>query len=61
LEYLPEKNWFENFKGKSLDNDGLKLRTGIPNVSGATLTSRAITDRARLAVAIIKTLFSEKK
>jgi hypothetical protein len=60
LEYLPEKNWFENFKGKGLDNDGLKLRTNIPNVSGATLTSRAITDRARLAIAIVKTLFGEK-
>lgn len=61
LEYLPEEGWFNNFKGKSLDKDNLRVKSDIPNVSGATLTSRAITDYARLALAIWKVLLGEQR
>ncbi|ACN98364.1 FMN-binding domain protein [Sulfurihydrogenibium azorense Az-Fu1] len=61
LEYLPEENWFKNFKGKSLDKDSIKTRSDIPNVSGATLTSKAVTDYARLALAIWKVLVGDEK
>lgn len=61
LEYLPDEKWFDNFKGKSLDKDPVRVKVDIPNVSGATLTSRAVTDYARLALAIWKVLFGEQK
>ncbi|MGC9188745.1 MAG: FMN-binding protein [Sulfurihydrogenibium sp.] len=61
LEYLPEENWFKNFKGKSLDKDSLRVRSDIPNVSGATLTSKAVTDYARLALAVWQVIVGEQK
>ncbi len=61
LEYLPDESWFNNFKGKSLDKDNLRVKADIPNVSGATLTSRAITDYGRLTLAIWKVLIGETK
>ncbi len=52
LEYLPDERWLDIFKGKSLEKDKIRVRRDIPNVTGATLTSRAIADNARKVLAI---------
>lgn len=57
LEYMAEENWLALFKGKTLPRDTLRLRRDIPNITGATLTARAITKAARRAVALWKVLF----
>lgn len=60
LEYLADENWLALFKGKSLSKDALRLRRDIPNMTGATLTARAITKAARRALAIWSVLFGGK-
>ncbi len=50
-EYIAPENWLENFKGKTV-NDNIKLKKGIPNITGATLTARAVTDAVRQSIAI---------
>jgi len=52
IEYLPRKKWLEVFDDKNL-KDTLKLNQDIPTVTGATLSSRAITDGSRLALALV--------
>ncbi len=49
-DYRPAARWLTLFKGKKLD---ARLAPGdaIPNLSGATLTSRAVAESARLALA----------
>lgn len=49
-DYLPRKTWYEQFKGRGLD-DGLRLERGIRAVSGATLTATATTAAARRVLA----------
>lgn len=53
LEYKPQKNWQESFKGKSQESN-LFVGKEIPTISGATLSARAITDASRLALAIVE-------
>jgi len=50
-EYIASDRWLEQFHGKSLDAD-LAVRRGIVNLTGATLTSRAVTDAVRRALAL---------
>jgi Na+-translocating ferredoxin:NAD+ oxidoreductase RnfG subunit len=50
-EYLPKPKWFEQFKSKKLDRD-LAPGRGIPVVTGATLTSRAVAAAVRRALAL---------
>ena len=61
LEYMADENWLNLFKGKSLDRNALRLRRDIPNMTGATLTARAITKAARRALAVWKVLFEGKE
>jgi len=49
-DYLPTKRWFELFGEKELNKD-LWVKRGIANVSGATLSSNAITAGVRRALA----------
>ncbi|WP_457601303.1 FMN-binding protein [Hydrogenivirga sp.] len=60
LEYMADENWLALFKGKSLGKDSVRLKRDIPNMTGATLTARAITRAARRALAIWKVLFEGK-
>ncbi|MCS7307685.1 MAG: FMN-binding protein [Aquificaceae bacterium] len=60
LEYLPEDRWLKLFAGKHLDKDQIRLRKDIPNMTGATLTARAITDNARKVLALWHVLFSKR-
>jgi hypothetical protein len=50
-EYKPKPGWFSRFVGRSLDDD-LALRRGILGVTGATLSSQAVTDAVRRILAI---------
>lgn len=61
LEYMPEEQWLKLFAGKHLSKDPIRLRRDIPNISGATLTARAITDNARKVLALWQVLFSGQK
>lgn len=50
-EYIASGRWLAQFEGRALDDD-LAVRRGIVNLTGATLTSRAVTDAVRRALAI---------
>lgn len=61
LEYMADENWLALFKGKSLDAAASKIRKSIPNMTGATLTARAIKKAASRALAIWKVLLGGKR
>src|SRR5262249_16360316 len=50
-EFLPREHWYEQFPGRSLD-DELSVKRGIRPVSGATLTAGATTEAARRVAAL---------
>ena len=52
IEYLPSATWLNVFDQKSSANT-LKLNQDIPTTTGATLSARAITDGARLALSLL--------
>lgn len=52
IEYLPSATWLNVFDQKSNENT-LKLNQDIPTTTGATLSARAITDGARMALALL--------
>ena len=51
VEYLPRREWYEQFLGKRL-TPGLNLKRDIDGVTGATLTTRATTQAARRMLAV---------
>ena len=61
LEYMPEDKWLKLFAGKQLGKDPIRLRRDIPNITGSTLTARAITDNARKVLAMWQILFGDRK
>jgi len=52
--------WREHFQGKTL-NDRFKLNVDVPNISGATLSCRNVTDGVRRLLAIHKVVLSKEK
>ncbi len=50
-EYRAPDSWLEQFSQRDLD-DGLSLKGSIVNITGATLTARAITDASRRILAL---------
>lgn len=60
-EYIADENWLKYLKGKTLGRDLLRLRRDVPNMTGATLTAKAITDNARKVIALWKIIFGEAK
>ena len=54
-DYLPRARWFEQFHGKLLDDD-LALNRSIRGVTGATLSSRAVTQAVRRILATHRVL-----
>jgi len=50
-EYLASKRWLGQFKGRPLDEE-LLLRRGLRNITGASLTSEAITRGVRRVLAV---------
>ncbi len=59
-DYLPRGNWYAQFRGHALDK-GLSLKKGIHGVTGATLTSRAVTLAVRRVLALHQVLFPAPK
>jgi Na+-translocating ferredoxin:NAD+ oxidoreductase RnfG subunit len=60
-EYKADDNWLKYLKGKTLGKDLLRLRRDVPNMTGATLTAKAITDNARKVIALWKVIFGEAR
>jgi Na+-translocating ferredoxin:NAD+ oxidoreductase RnfG subunit len=60
-EYVADENWLKYLKGKTLGKDLLRLRKDVPNMTGATLTAKAITDNARKVIALWKVIFEEAR
>jgi len=60
MDYLPIPKWFTQFVGKTLGRQ-LWPRRGIHNVSGATLSVRAITLGVRQALATYKIAIQTEK
>jgi FMN-binding protein len=54
-EYQPSPRWLALFEGKRLD-DELKLRRGIQQIAGATLSSQSVTRAVRTALALYQVL-----
>ena len=52
-EYKPNQQWLQVFEGKTQE-DNLFSSKGIPTISGATLSSRALSDAARIALVLAK-------
>ena len=52
-EYLPPKRWLKQFNSATTSNK-LKLSQDINSISGATLSARAITDSAKIALSILE-------
>ena len=50
-EYLPPEGWLRQFHRRTLDSE-LSHKTGIANITGATLTARAATAAARRVLAL---------
>jgi len=50
-EYLPPAGWLGQFKNRALDGE-LSQQRGIANITGATLTARAVTSAARRVLAL---------
>lgn len=63
-DYRPSQRWLKLFSDKKLDND-LWVKRGIRNVTGATLTTQAITEAVRRILAIyevgVKPVLKESK
>lgn len=51
-EYKPSKSWQSLFAGKTL-GDNLVAGDGLPTISGATLSAKAVSKAARIALAIV--------
>ena len=52
-EYKPNRTWQKAFEGKRKD-DNLFAGEGVPTISGATMSARAISDACRIAIAIVE-------
>lgn len=52
-----EQEWRQNFVGKTLD-DPFKLQKDIPNISGATLSCRNLTDGVKRILALQKVVLN---
>ncbi len=61
LEYMADEAWLKLFEGKDIDRDPLRVGRDIPNMTGATLTARAIVRASRRALAIWKVLFGGER
>lgn len=50
-EYMPSKSWLQLYQNRPLE-DSLRLGRGIPNITGATITSNALMKSIRSILAI---------
>lgn len=59
-DYLPMRRWLDLFKGKALDAD-LRVKGGIRNIAGSTLSAYAIADSARRILALHRILHGGRR
>lgn len=59
-DYRPPPRWLALFGGRRLDED-LWVKRGIRNITGATLTARAVTEGVRRVLATFNVVVWEKK
>lgn len=57
-EYLAPKKWLSQFERKALDDD-LMIRRGLRNITGASITSEAVTRGVRRVLAVHRVLNPE--
>lgn len=57
-EYIPKDSWFKSFKGKDLRSK-FTLGGDIPTLSGATMSAEALTDSAKIILAVWKVKFDQ--
>ena len=58
LEYLPSKNWIAVLHNQKLNNS-LTLGKDIPSITAATMSARAATNAARVALSIYTVKFKK--
>jgi hypothetical protein len=56
MEYLPSQSWIEVLNNQTL-SDSLTLGKDIPSISAATMSARAATNAARIALSIYEVKF----
>ena len=59
-EYLASKRWLGQFSGRKLGTE-LMLRRGLRNITGASLTSEAVTRGVRRVLAVHRALAGTRK
>jgi Na+-translocating ferredoxin:NAD+ oxidoreductase RnfG subunit len=59
-EYMARDGWMEQFRGKTVQ-DEIRMKKNIDGITGATLTSRAVTQCARRVMAIHQVLEQRDK
>ncbi len=59
-DYLPGARWLSSFIGHRLSDD-LWVKRDIPNITGATLSSQAITQGVRKAIAIFELVVEKEE
>ena len=57
-DYLPGERWLQQFDGRALD-DQLAMKRGIRGITGATLSSRAVTEAVRRVLATHQVLYGD--
>ena len=57
-EFQPPPRWLALFEGRKLD-DELKLKRGIQQITGATLSSQSVTRAVRTALALYQVLIQK--
>lgn len=58
-DYLPPERWLHQFEEKPLGPD-VQLHHGIHGITGATLSSQAVTNAVRLSLALFQILIQER-
>ncbi len=59
-EYIPSKRWLGVFEGKGIENE-IRLKKDIPNITGATLSSKAVTSASKQVISICEVVLKGKK
>ncbi len=57
-EYIPDKKWLNLFKNKTV-KDSIRLKSDIPNITGATLSAQAVARAVKQATAICEVVLKK--
>lgn len=59
-DYRPPDRWLETFRGRTLTDD-LRLKRGVKNIIGATITAESITSGVREILATVETALLHRR